>query len=108
MQVLVFAQDETANKKEEEDIRKENMILKINRNQFKLKLPVSAKEVIKSIMQGETKIIESVFRPMEFREPIYEKHQILVVLLKNFLKHLPLNLYLSNHTNQKLLFWESP
>tara|TARA_B100000686_G_scaffold31577_1_gene32721 strand:+ start:11867 stop:13750 length:1884 start_codon:yes stop_codon:yes gene_type:complete len=70
MQVLVFAQDETANKKEEEDIRKENMILKINRNQFKLKLPVSAKEVIKSIMQGETKIIESVFRPMEFREPI--------------------------------------
>ena len=48
MQVLVFAQDETANKKEEEDIRKENMILKINRNQFKLKLPVSANEVIKS------------------------------------------------------------
>ena len=60
MQVLVFAQDETTNK-EEEDIRKKNSILKINRNQFKLKLPVSAKEVLKSIMQGETKIIESVF-----------------------------------------------
>ena len=55
MQVLVFAQDETINKKEEEDdIRKKNSDLKINRNRFKLKLPVSAKEVLKSILQGET------------------------------------------------------
>ena len=43
---------------------------KVSRKRFSLKLPPKAKELLDAIRQGNTKVIEAVFRPMEFREPI--------------------------------------
>ena len=44
--------------------------IKPRRKRFKLKLPPEAQEILHALMRGEKKVVEAVFRPMEFREPI--------------------------------------
>tara|TARA_B100000029_G_scaffold513085_1_gene611557 strand:+ start:15764 stop:17695 length:1932 start_codon:yes stop_codon:yes gene_type:complete len=71
LQSLSFSQDENRSKKEvEEVVNEKKSILKVDRKRFKLNFPESFEEVLKSILAGERKAIESIFRPMEFREPI--------------------------------------
>ena len=76
--VLVFslntsalAQEEnapTAEQPEVEDSEKEPA--RVSRKRVSLKLPPAARELFNAIRQGNTKAIEAVFRPIEFREPI--------------------------------------
>ena len=48
-----------------------NVILKTKANKrFRVKIPLSLKKMTQSIISGERKVVESIFRPLEFREPI--------------------------------------
>ena len=53
-----------------EEERLEAPSIKPGRKRFKLKLPPAAQEMVQALMRGEKKVVEAVFRPMEFREPI--------------------------------------
>ena len=48
-----------------------NVILKTKATtRFGVKIPLSLKKMTQSIISGERKVVESIFRPLEFREPI--------------------------------------
>ncbi|MEE2876788.1 MAG: hypothetical protein VX822_03310 [Candidatus Neomarinimicrobiota bacterium] len=71
MNPLVLAQEENALSEQESAVEEgANTPVKASRKRFKLKLPPAAKEMFDALLQGETKVVEAVFRPMEFREPI--------------------------------------
>ena len=43
---------------------------KINNKRFKIKLPKGLKKMTQSLINGEQRVVELIFRPLEFREPI--------------------------------------
>ena len=70
--VPLYSQEEEV--PEEETVIEEESLeapsIKPRRKRFKLKLPPEAQEILHALMRGEKKVVEAVFRPMEFREPI--------------------------------------
>lgn len=71
LQVFIFAQDKNTSLEEKptpEDTSE--LSVKSNRKRFALKLPPKAQKIFNALLKGETKVVETVFRPMEFREPI--------------------------------------
>lgn len=44
--------------------------IKPRRKRFKLKLPPAVQQMAEALLRGEKKVVEAVFRPLEFREPI--------------------------------------
>ena len=70
--VPLYPQEEEV-PKEEPAVEEESLeapSIKPRRKRFKLKLPPEAQEILHALLQGEKKVVEAVFRPMEFREPI--------------------------------------
>ena len=41
-----------------------------NNKKFRINIPVGFKKITESLINGEKKVVESIFRPLEFREPI--------------------------------------
>ena len=70
--VPLYSQEEEV-PEEEPAVEEESLeapAIKPRRKRFKLKLPPEAQEILHALMRGEKKVVEAVFRPMEFREPI--------------------------------------
>ncbi|HJM10733.1 MAG TPA: hypothetical protein QGF40_05055, partial [Candidatus Marinimicrobia bacterium] len=70
--VPLYSQEEEV-PEEEPAVEEESLeapSIKPRRKRFKLKLPPEAQEILHALMRGEKKVVEAVFRPMEFREPI--------------------------------------
>ena len=68
----LYSQEEEV-PEDEPAVEEESLVapaIKPRRKRFKLKLPPEAQEILHALMRGEKKVVEAVFRPMEFREPI--------------------------------------
>ncbi len=71
LNIPVLAQEENTPPVVEPEVEEsEEEPARTSRKRFSLKLPPAAMELFEAIRQGNTKVIEAVFRPMEFREPI--------------------------------------